>query len=371
MSRYRRPARRALVCLCAIIAAAGAAPGPAGASDLEALREEAQEIADDVTGLERDLDYLRARAQSLDAQIRDANLDIAALELESHTSEVAAAAARERYVARAVEAYKRGPDASLALLLSAEDVDDLVTLAGAASASAHRDSTALARYQATQAEAERAQSRLELRKARLLAARAEAAEVAAGIDVALERRRAALAELVIRIDELEAQARAAAARKAARAASEDQTTGGPTAISDEARSGAGQQPPASAGPGRDDASGSRPAAAARPPGAPAPSRFIGTGVSFQGIASWYGPGFAGNLTASGDVFHPMGFTAASRDLPLGTWLRVGYGGRSVIVLVNDRGPYIESRVLDLSQGAAEYLGISGLGWVRAEIVLER
>lgn len=80
-----------------------------------------------------------------------------------------------------------------------------------------------------------------------------------------------------------------------------------------------------------------------------------------GLASWYGPGFAGSTTASGDVYDPSGFTAAHKTLPLGTELVVSYGGRSVNVVVNDRGPYSGDRALDLSQGAAEYLGLDQAG----------
>jgi rare lipoprotein A len=80
-----------------------------------------------------------------------------------------------------------------------------------------------------------------------------------------------------------------------------------------------------------------------------------------GLASWYGPGFEGSLTASGEVFDPSGFTAAHRTLPFGTQLTVRYRGRSAQVTVNDRGPYSGGRVLDLSQGAAEYLGLTAAG----------
>ena len=84
-----------------------------------------------------------------------------------------------------------------------------------------------------------------------------------------------------------------------------------------------------------------------------------------GLASWYGPGLEGQLTASGEVFDPYGYTAAHRTLPLGTQLTVSYAGRSVQVTVNDRGPYSGGRDLDLSQGAAEYLGLTsaGVDWV--------
>jgi rare lipoprotein A len=80
-----------------------------------------------------------------------------------------------------------------------------------------------------------------------------------------------------------------------------------------------------------------------------------------GLASWYGPGFEGQPTASGEIFDPHGFTAAHPTLPLGTELIVHYGGRAVKVVVNDRGPYSSGRELDLSQGAAEYLGLTYAG----------
>jgi len=79
------------------------------------------------------------------------------------------------------------------------------------------------------------------------------------------------------------------------------------------------------------------------------------------LASWYGPGFHGQLTASGEVYDAYGYTAAHKTLPLGTEITVTYAGRSVDVVVNDRGPYSGGRDLDLSQGAAEYLGLTSAG----------
>ena len=81
----------------------------------------------------------------------------------------------------------------------------------------------------------------------------------------------------------------------------------------------------------------------------------------MGLASYYGAELAGQPTASGEPFNPYGFTAAHNTLPLGTRLIVSYGGRSVEVTVNDRGPYSGGRELDLSQGAAEYLGLTYAG----------
>jgi rare lipoprotein A len=92
----------------------------------------------------------------------------------------------------------------------------------------------------------------------------------------------------------------------------------------------------------------------------------------QGMASWYGPGFDGNLTANGETYNRYGLTAASRTLPFGTKVRVTNldNGRTVVVRINDRGPYVGDRVLDLSQGAAQILGTvsSGISSVRLDIL---
>ena len=80
-----------------------------------------------------------------------------------------------------------------------------------------------------------------------------------------------------------------------------------------------------------------------------------------GLASWYGPGFEGLPTASGEPYDPYGYTAAHKRMRLGTELLVSYGRRSVQVTVNDRGPYVGARELDLSQGAAEYIGLTHAG----------
>ena len=81
----------------------------------------------------------------------------------------------------------------------------------------------------------------------------------------------------------------------------------------------------------------------------------------QMVASWYGPGFEGATTASGEPFDPSDYTAAHRTLPFGTKLIVTLDGRSVVVRVNDRGPYVAGRDLDLSQAAAEHIGLTAVG----------
>lgn len=104
---------------------------------------------------------------------------------------------------------------------------------------------------------------------------------------------------------------------------------------------------------------------------PDESAFIRTGQVFSGYSSWYGNEFHGRPTASGEIFDQYAFTCAHRTLPMGTWLRVTFRDRSVIVKVNDRGPFIEGRILDLSRGAAEAIGLTGVQWVDCEMVIPK
>ena len=92
-----------------------------------------------------------------------------------------------------------------------------------------------------------------------------------------------------------------------------------------------------------------------------------SGRGFAGKASFYG-NESGSRTASGQRFNQNAMTAAHRSLPFGTKLKVTHGGRSVVVTINDRGPFVRGRVLDLSTGAARAIGLGGLGRVVAEVM---
>lgn len=87
------------------------------------------------------------------------------------------------------------------------------------------------------------------------------------------------------------------------------------------------------------------------------------GVSQTGIASWYGPGFHGKATASGEIYNQNDFTAAHQTLPLGTRVMVTNleNGRSTEVLINDRGPFAKGRIIDLSRSAAQSIDMIGPG----------
>ncbi|MEM8601095.1 MAG: septal ring lytic transglycosylase RlpA family protein [Bacteroidota bacterium] len=94
----------------------------------------------------------------------------------------------------------------------------------------------------------------------------------------------------------------------------------------------------------------------------------------EGRASFYGPGFEGNRTANGEIFRMQRLTAAHRTLPFGSRVRVTNlrNGESVVVRINDRGPFVGNRVIDLSRGAAQEIGMirSGTAPVRLELLTQ-
>jgi rare lipoprotein A (peptidoglycan hydrolase) len=334
---------RLTACLRALVAAAlvtvaGVAVGPAGAADLDELRARAQSIADEVTALEQRLVRLEDEETRLAAEIEKANADIGVLELQIHDTELALADAQARFVERAREAYMSATTGSdLEMILSTSDMSQLLTIAKANDNAAESDEQALVELLRARARAEDAQDDIDARKQQLLTAQARVTVIGDEMESALDARHETLVRLTDEIDELERQARIEARRLAAQAAA------APHAFSDLVGAG---------GPAPD-----------------IPKGFASTGVSFEGTASWYGPGFEGNPTASGEIFDPDLFTAASKELPLGTWLYVAHGSKGVVVRVNDRGPYIDGRILDLSEAAAKSIGITGLGWIKAEIII--
>ena len=89
-----------------------------------------------------------------------------------------------------------------------------------------------------------------------------------------------------------------------------------------------------------------------------------------GIASYYGGNFHGKRTASGEMFNKNAMTAAHRSLKFGTKVKVTNlrNGKTVLVKVNDRGPHVQGRIIDLSQAAAKKIGLKGVARVKLEVV---
>lgn len=107
---------------------------------------------------------------------------------------------------------------------------------------------------------------------------------------------------------------------------------------------------------------------ARPPAQP-----VQLGGAEVGLASWYGLDFHGKRTSSGEIYDMYHLTAAHRELPLGTWIMVANleNGRSVEVRVNDRGPFVADRIVDVSYGAARLLGMIGPGVIPVRVTITR
>ncbi|GEM_PF-3176055 len=101
-------------------------------------------------------------------------------------------------------------------------------------------------------------------------------------------------------------------------------------------------------------------------------KYVSKGLTQEGIASWYGANFHNGPTASGETYDMYSLTAAHRELPFNTMVRVTRldDNRSVVVRINNRGPYIEGRIIDLSKKAAERIGMKGQGLaqVRIEVI---
>ena len=341
--------RRALAAGAVVVAAATAAGGSAVADDLDTARAEAQAVADEISTLGRRLDGLDDERDRLADDIEAIHAQMGEIELAIDEADEDYQAKVARLQERAVEAYKAGSSASLTLLLSADNLTEMYTISEALSEAASLDQEVLDDVIAAKTAAERAQTNLDDKKQRLMDATARKDALADDIEDTIAERDDVLERLNDHVAELEREARAEA-RAAEESAEVPEWTGGAPAPTWGTHD-----------PDRLDGTG---------PADGIPAGFETTGVSFEGEASWYGPGFEGNTTANGDIFDSSLYTVASKTLPFGTYLYVTYGGRGVVVYVNDRGPYAGDRILDLSRAAAASIGISGVGWVRAEIIVK-
>jgi len=98
-------------------------------------------------------------------------------------------------------------------------------------------------------------------------------------------------------------------------------------------------------------------------------RYVNVGETFRGVSSWYGPNFHGKLTANGEIYDMYGYTAANKIMPMNTIIKVTNlnNNKSVIVRVNDRGPFVKERILDLSYIAGKKIGLDSTGTAPVEI----
>jgi hypothetical protein len=324
---------------------------PASAHDLGGLVREHGDLPEVVrlAELHRELHGLLSRYLVMEAEAGRAWLDAAEATGRAEAAARASAGARTALDRRIRTAYQLGPAAPIEALLGAATFADLATISEFTARTIALDDAAVRETVVAEAV--------------LLAERARAEAARDGLDDRLADLRTLLGSLEAKVEEASALADAARIEDERL---EEQAQAVAAAVS---RAGSWDL-----GVIDYEQDQSHLLALLGPTGGrtcDTPEGLVETGEAFEGDASWYGWEFGGQPTATGAIFDPRLFTAANRWLPFGTFLRVRHGDRCAIVLINDRGPYGRlERVIDLSQAAAEYLGV-GVSFVRAELLVPR
>jgi len=321
-----------------------------------------------VTALRAKLPALEARLEELQKAAGEATIAVIQAVRDQQAAQQALDSARETLDQRARAAFEFGPATTLDAMLGAKTLADLSAANEFASRTLAQDSDSLDTVRNAQAglaktrAAAQADQREALRKEAALSS--QISGVQTQLDEAIGRAREAgvrVHDLAKQVAKLRAMQAAQQARQSTLAGAQNGTTPGVN-IDPTWFDGRNQDELlALLGP-----DGGR--TCTIPPG------LKDTGQQISGDASWYGWDFAGQSTASGATFDPRLMTAANRTLPFGTFLRVRWQDRCVIVLVNDRGPYGDlNRVIDLSLGAARALGSESAGVVpvTADVLVPR
>lgn len=308
---------------------------------------------------------LLLQAAELTDQVESSEAEVVAAQLRRARTADHLGALRDRRRTRAVAAYMRGTGASVAALAAPRAYLEVV---------ATKEKELVTGYKAALQGVDEEQRRAEAARGEVRAAQRELAAVQAELDSTIAAEDAYRAEEQRKAD---AARKAALARQAASLAAARGRSGAGVGLAGVASAGAYAPTPLDpaallprhrAATDRQLALMRRIAFGPVAMAGPLPAGLVTTGQWVEGDASWYGPGFNGRPTASGAIYDQEGWTAASKELPLGTLLAVSRADRRVLVLVNDRGPYIDGRVLDLSAAAARALGVGGVAPVTAEVV---
>jgi hypothetical protein len=338
--------RTSALFLAAVLVVANAPAGAqTAAEDLDQARQDRREARAEAALAEAGLDELASRYARVQAAADRAAARLIDAYLRETTIQAEVARSRSLLNGRADAIYRAGPAAFLDVMLGSEDPSDFLArqelVEHALSADVREAAAALEIREA----AGDLRRELERHRAELVGRQQELGEIRTVMEIRLAEAQAAAMEAGAQVRALEERQEALvqAARNEQRYSNLIQVDGelgrllemlGPTG-------GRGCQIPPDLAP---------------------------TGQGFTGEASFYGEEFAGNPTAIGHIFNPALFTAAHRTMPLPSFLHVTYGQKCATVLVNDRGPYVDGRILDLSEGAAKYLGLPGVGIVHAKIL---
>jgi rare lipoprotein A len=348
----------------------GTAPPATARDDLAAVQERLRAASAEAARLAAELETAAARDSALRTQLERL------AEQQEQARRAVDARARQAYLA--VSATGPGPLGEAVVVLASPDLRLLAeaeltrrgavaaTRAAAALADAVAAHSGAARELVAQAEQQRAALREQAALALTAQDEARALLAAAEAAVAAEEERLRAAQALQRATQAEAADRARAAElTAARAAlaTSRQRLDAASATTTRALT------PAQTTRSRNAATREAPLVAlAEAAGAGYPTGYGPSGSVLRGVASWYGPGFVGNPTASGAPYDPERMTCAHKTLPLGTLVRVSRDGRAVACLVNDRGPFVGDRILDLSRAGSRALGFDGVAPVSVEVL---
>ena len=350
----RRAVRTASLALCA--AALLVVPAPAGAAEpdlaeltarLDAATAETGRLAQELEQAAARDGGLRVQLDRLAEQVEDARLRVRARARAAYLATAVPAPLPRLVTALAAPDLRAHADAELArrgaraAVRAEQSLADAVGAQSEAAAELQRradEHRARLRSSAEQALAAQEQ-------ARGLLARAEARLVVERAAATARRRAAELAR---------AQATVVRARRTLDTASAQLTVALTPAQTARSRRAAEREAPV--------------VALAEAAGSGYPAGWGPSGTVLRGVASWYGPGFVGKPTASGSPYDPERLTCAHKALPLGTVVRVSREGRAISCLVNDRGPYVGDRILDLSRAGSRALGFDGVAPVVVEVL---
>ncbi len=356
MHTHRRVIRAlaiAIVVVCAGHTLASAEPAPipfaSTSSAFATLGSQIDEATANAVQMERAIAEMRAQSIAIDERIKVTEQRMQDQHLQVERAEIALQVATQAYETHLVAAYKRGSVDPISLILGSDTLSELVSRVSVLARMAEDDgrvvtdrniAAADARYQASVLDDLRAQD-TELRR--------QQDERVRELESSLKAQEAVVASL-----NAEAQAILKTARKLD-ADTRDQWRASSIPI--------GVPIP------RADATVLPYAGLTYRISAYMPRTYRTTEERFPAVCSWYGNEFNGHGTASGQLFNEEDFTCASRTLPFGTVLALTRGDQRVIVYVNDRGPFVTGRDLDLSKAAARELGFSGVATVQAEIIV--
>jgi rare lipoprotein A len=330
--------------LAALLVASAAAAAQAQTVEerLAEARAERARALFALSALEGRIAALQGEAADVEASLEETAGELLAAYQREIDAATEVSLAEDLLAARARAAYQLGPAASLALFLTADSLSDVIEAQEFAVSAMEADVVALEAVELARARLARERAAVEETKLALEEQERTFDDLLAEMEQRLAEAHLVAGEAGIRVEALEAEL---AAQQQAIEAARARRQSREHVVIDPANGADQSDLLALLGP-RDGR------------GCAIPEGLVDTGDDISGLASWYGWDFAGRPTASGAIYDPRLFTAAHRDLPFGTFLRVRYGERCAIVLVNDRGPYAdEARVLDLSMAAAQYLGV--------------